>query len=45
MQVAHSSLVRNVSPDNPLVHQMMPNGATAAGMMTINVRRRMSAMR
>ena len=36
MQVAHSTLVRNVSPDNPLVHQMMPGGATPLGVMTIN---------
>ena len=36
MQVARSSLVRNVSPDNPLVHQMMPGGATPLGVTIIN---------
>ena len=36
MQVARSSLVRNVSPDNPLVHQMMPGGATPLGVTMIN---------
>jgi DHA2 family multidrug resistance protein len=36
MQVARSSLVDNVRPDNPVVQQMMPNGASVAGMATIN---------
>ena len=45
VQVAHSSLVRNASSSNPLVHQMMPGGPSTAGMEAINgMAARQSAM-
>ncbi len=45
LQVSHASLVRNVSPDNPLVHQLMPNGPSPQGVMAITgMAARQSAM-